>query len=336
MKNKTGNKDTQKSEANYIDKIIKENCQNLVPFIVRRIFGVEFDEMKNLPEIKQQVTKEKEPDFLRIIHNQEYSDGAIVQLEFETSDYKKMDKRMLEYLALLHKKTEKPVLQFVLYLGEGQAKMNREIVFGRLDYSFEVINIQDFRYEDFINSTSSEEVILSLLANSDDISEDELLDLIIHRLVQLNGNSLATKKFINQLIMLSRLRNLQYQTIKKVRDMNATIFDVNTDILFIEGKEQGLEQGLEQGKEKGELRKSIVGIQNMTVKEVENDLIAYFLELEVDFVEKIQKQLLKKDKINALLKKKNSDVETIAKKLKVHPILVTILQEDLEKTKKKK
>lgn len=343
MNNKEGNVPPKKEEANYIDKIIKENCQNLVPFIVRKIFGLHFDEMKNLPEIKQQMTREKEPDFLRIIYNSDYQDGVIVQLEFETTDFKKMDKRMLEYMALLHKKTEKPVLQFVLYLGKGQATMNQVIKFGRLNYSFEIINIEDFNYQEFIHSDRSEEVILSLLANSDDLSKEELLDLILHRLVALNKDTLAAKKFVNQLIMLSRLRNLQYLTIKKIQDMNSTIFDINTDVLYLQGIERGIEKGIEKGMEKGiekgnelgELRKSIIGIQNMTAKKVDKELIADFLELEIKFVKKIQQQLLKKEKINALLKKADMAVEKIAESLKVHPILVKILKEDLQKKRKK-
>lgn len=339
MNNKKGNAPHKKEEANYFDKIIKENCSNLVPFIFRKIFGLEFDKIDNLPEIKQQTTKEKEPDFLRIVYNDEYSEGVIVQLEFETSDYQKMDKRMLEYIAILHKRTEKPVLQYVLYLGIGKANMNRIIKFGGLNFSFDVLNIQDFSYQDFINSPYPEEVILSLLASPDDISEDEMLDMIIHRIIQLEGDTLSRKRFTNQLILLSRIRNLQYKVVKKINDMHTTLFDVKSDFLYKEGREEGREEGheegVEEGVEKGKLKKSIVAIQNMLVKKFDKKLIADILVLEIAFVEKIQKQLFKKDKIIASLKIDNSNLEAIAKKLKVHLFLVEVMQEELDKKQKK-
>ncbi|MFT4761763.1 MAG: hypothetical protein ACI9XO_002907 [Paraglaciecola sp.] len=65
----------------------------------------------------------------------------------------------------------------------------------------------------------------------------------------------------------------------------------------------------------------------MTDEKVKKETIAKFLEIEVDFVEEIQKQLL--------LKEKNANAKAIAKKLKVHPILVEILQADLKKKRTK-
>jgi len=64
MDTKKGNANFKKGEANYIDKIIKENCANLVPFLFKKILKTDIIKIKNLPEIKQQITREKEPDFL--------------------------------------------------------------------------------------------------------------------------------------------------------------------------------------------------------------------------------------------------------------------------------
>lgn len=355
MGNKHGNTPADKREANYIDKIIKENCQNLVPFIFRKIFKLQYHKIENMPEVKQQVTVEKEPDFLRIVYNDDYPDGVVVQLEFESGDAENMDKRMLMYLAMLYWNTDKPILQFVFFLGAKQVKVKSIIRFGNLDYQYGVINIQDFSYKDFIHSEYSEEVILSILADTENLNYDELIDLILQRLVELNGNTLATRKFVKQLIMLSRLRNLQNLTIKKVRTMRSMSFDINNDILYLEGIEKGLEQGIEKGIQKGmqkgiekgmvqgleqglakgakygKLKIGIKGIKKMTDRKVDKKLISEFLDLEVDFVEKIQKQLLKNKEIVALLKEKDATKEKVAKKLKVHPILVEILQEDLQK-----
>lgn len=187
---------SEKHESNYIDKIIKENSESLAPFIIKRIFNLQIDRMENLPAIRQQVTIEKEPDFLRLIYNKDYPDGAVVQLEFETGDTKQMVKRMLIYLSLLYNTTGKPVLQYVLFLGKGKAKMPTRIEFDGIDYYFTLINIEDFSYLDFIESSQPEEVILSLLANHDEISDDELLDMILGRFVELRSDEVSTKKFL--------------------------------------------------------------------------------------------------------------------------------------------
>ena len=332
MSKKTGNSPTDKRQSNYIDKIIKENCLSLLPFICSRILQIPIDKMENFPEMKQQITREKEPDFLRMIYNSKYPKGAVFHLEFELKDSTKMLARMLEYIGILFKKTQKPVLQYVLYLGKGKAKMRSKIRFEQLDYAFRVINIEDFSYLDFINSDVPEEVLLALLMKHDRVSDEELLTLIISRLFILRGKTSEMKKFLNQLTMLSRLRNLQNVTIKKIKIMSNIEYNIEEDIAYIEGVEAGEEKGMEKGIKKGAIKRSIVSIQKMTAAKLEAKQIANFANVELKFVLDIQKQLVKVDKIKALLKK-NTEVELIAEKLKVHPLLVEIIQEELNKKK---
>jgi predicted transposase/invertase (TIGR01784 family) len=340
MSKKAGNPKIEKKEGNYIDKIIKENCQNLMPFFFRSIFHFNIADAENLPEIKQQKTTEREPDFLRLVHNDSFPDGVVLQLEFEVQDNPKMAKRMLRYISMLHENTDKPVLQFVLYLGTGKAKMSDKIEFGQLKFAFKLFNIEDFSYHDFINSEYPEEVILSVLATHEDISEDQLLELIIGRIVDLKGKRLATEKFLTQLTMLSRLRNLQNKTITILENMSNIEFDLDNDVLYQRGletgEERGVAKGLEKGLEKGEIKKSISGIWNMTKSELKPEAIAQFLDLEVVFVKKIQKQLSLIPKMIVALKKGEKETAKIAKDLKVHPLLVDVIQDDLKAKKKKK
>lgn len=284
---------------------------------------MQFHEIKSLPDIKQQVTQEKEPDFLRLVINDEYPEGVVVQLEFETSDYPKMDKRMLDYIGILHKNTNKPVLQYVLFLGEGKAEMNNQLNFGNLKFFFPVINIEDFHYSEFMNSTHPEEVILALLGNHEELTDDEILELILSRLVELKGDTIEIGKFTQQLIMLSRLRNLQNKTNKKVSQMQTSSFNIETDFAYI--------AGIERGENRGEVKQAISAIQKMTKRKVDSQLIAEFLGKEISFVKEIQKQFLLKSKIVSALKKKNNDFKDIAKKLKVNPLLVELVHEELTK-----
>jgi len=322
MSNKNKSKSI-KLEGNYIDKIFKENCASLLPFIFKKMLNLQFEKIENLPAIKQQTTLEKEPDFLRKIYSNDYPEGAVVQLEFETSDDMEMLKRMLLYLSLEYKRSKMPILQYVLYLGKGKSSMKCHLKFGKLDYGYTLLNIEDFSYLDFIHSAVPEEVLLALLSDYENRSLDEILEMIIGRLQKLSGDTLATKRFINQLIMLSRYRNLHNQTILKIQDMGFTTFDIETDLLYLEGIE------------KGEIKKAIFSIIIMTNNKTSNPLIAKVAGVKLSFVEMIQKQLLQKGKVIELIKNKET-VEIIAKKLKIHPLLVTVLKEELLKNKSKK
>jgi len=325
-----------KNEGNYIDKIIKENCQNMAPFIFEKLCGLEWTKREPLPETKQQVTREREPDFLHLIYNNDYPKGAVVHLEFETSDSHKMCRRMLEYIGILHLKTNKPVLQYVIYLGEGKARMKRRIQWSRLDFSFEVINIEDFSYQEFLNSGFPEGVIFSLIASHDDISVGDLTELIISQLVRNKKDKAANTKYINQLIMFARFRRLHEEVNSKIISMKDTnYFDVNTDIFYLRGVEQGLEQGLEQGieqeKRRAKIREDIKLIKLCVELNLEDAIIAKSVSADTDFIEKVKKELLKKDQIISALKKVDSKINVIAKKLKVNEVLVEVIQDEIKK-----
>ena len=73
-----------------------------------------------------------------------------------------------------------------------------------------------------------EEVLLSILANREDLQPEALITLILQRLVALRGDSLATRKFIKQLEIISKLRNLQELTTKTIDNMSIS-FDITTD-----------------------------------------------------------------------------------------------------------
>ncbi len=328
MRSKSEKEIFGKGEGNYIDKIIKENCQKMIPFIFEKLCGLQWTKREPLPDTKQQITREREPDFLHIIYNDDYPKGAVIHIEFETSDSPKMSRRMLEYVAILHLKTNKPVLQYVVYLGEGKAKMKRRIKWERLDYFFEVINIEDYSYREFLDSDYPEGVIFSLIANHDDISVSDLTELIIGRIVKNKEDKNANTKFINQLIMFARFRRLHNEVNSKIISMKETsYFDVNTDLFYLRGVEQGIEQGVERGK----IIKDIQNIETCIALKFENAMIAKAMNIDLSFVKQIKKELLKKDRIAVELKKRDANVEVIAKKLKVHPLLVEVIQDELKK-----
>lgn len=155
------------------------------------------------------------------------------------------------------------------------------------------------------------------------MSYDRILELIPGRLQVIKTDDFAVRKFTNQLIMLSRLRNLQILTMKKVRNMGIK-FDINQDILFLEGKEKA---------ERFAMIEKMKGIVKMTSTGMSPEIIADYLLLDLKFVKEIQTHLLQKDKIITELKKKKATPQTVAEKLKINELLAEIFAEELKSKK---
>ena len=103
-------------------------------------------------------------------------------------------------------------------------------------------------------------------------------------------------------------------------------YDVETDYLYLQGKQKGESEGIEQGIERGKLKKSILAIRNMLQKDFELSLIAEILSVEKEFITQIQEELKQENFILQRLKKRQQ-VKTIAKALKVSPLLVEVIKE---------
>ena len=64
-------------------------------------------------------------------------------------------------------------------------------------------------------------------------------------------------KYASQLTILSKLRNLESETIKNIKAM-PQLFDITTSILYQEGMEKGMEKGREEM-----MKKNIILIANL-------------------------------------------------------------------------
>ncbi|MEO1257127.1 MAG: hypothetical protein AAFY41_19925, partial [Bacteroidota bacterium] len=111
---------------------------------------------------------------------------------------------------------------------------------------FDLQNIHDLDSEDLSNSTIPEEIVLSILANYPKHDAAQVISSIILRLKQLARNEDELRRYLQQLVVLSRLRKLEVLTRKQVEDMPIT-YDITTDGLYQQGIERGIEQGIERG-----------------------------------------------------------------------------------------
>lgn len=321
---------SNRNEGNKYDKIIKENLQRLIPALLSRVLNLKIYRIEDLPDVKMQSTLEREPDFLKIVYDEAYPEGRILHLEFESGNETYMERRMLEYLAMLHRKYGLPVEQHLIFLGEKPSTMVNQIEFGKLKYAYDIHNLSEISYKKFINSDVPEEVILSILADREDLSPQAIINLILTNLIRLKGDSLATRKFIKQLEIISKLRNFQELFVQTIDNMSIS-FDITTDVRFKQGKEIGLEKGLELGA----AIKTILAIRNGLKANIPLESIAFMHEISIDYAKQIKEELKKETEIVKAISVKRARIKTVAKKLEVSPILVRAIKQSLRKKKGK-
>ncbi len=339
MASKTKTKDkplpASKKEGNKYDKLIKENLPVLAPVLIEVLIGLKDYRLVALPQVKLQSTVEKEPDFMQKVLDARTPEGRILQIEFEGQDEEITDWRMQEYAGLEGKIYTLEIEQHLIYYGKGKPKnIKGRIKHTHYTYRYKVHYISSVSYRRFLYSEDPEVVVFAILAKPDGTSVQEIIRLIIERLIQLKGDEIALKKFIRQLLMLSMKRKLQAETKKQINDM-LDYQDIEEDVFYQigeerglkQGMEKGIEKGIEKGMEKGEAIKNIIAIRNMLAKNFLLKTIAEILEVRPAFVTKIKNQLKSEPQIVALLKE-GIPISAIATQLKVLPVLVEVLKKE--------
>jgi predicted transposase/invertase (TIGR01784 family) len=272
--------------SNEYDKIIKENIEAVFLPLAEKYLGISIVSFKKLPG-KFQSTIEREPDFIRIVQAKDQNE-FILQIEFQTADQKDMIYRMAEYHALLLKKYKYPVKQFVVYLGKSIPWM-RTLLREEVMKGFGLINLHALDHEQLLHSQIPEEIILAILGKYD-VDVEKLVEAIIQRLKEVSGSEIALQKYIRQLTILSRLRNLEEVVTKKSKEMPIT-YDIKKDYLYNEGKKEGRKEGRKEGiqKEKQKMIKEmLIGTDLSTVQ------IAKIASVSESYVDEIKAKLKSK------------------------------------------
>ncbi len=272
--------------ANHYDKILKANLEEIFIPITEKLLGISLANAEELPDAVQ-ITLEREPDLLKKIDN-EY----ILQVEFQTADDTTMSDRMLVYYSFLWSKYHLPIKQYVIYIGDkDELLMNDSIDNRNLIFHYQLLNMHDFDFEQFLNSDKPEEVILAILSDFHGEKPEKAVARILDKIHELSPQPLRFGRYARQLEVLSKLRNLQSVIIKYLEKM-AIVYDIQTDIRFLQGKEQGIEQGIDKGVDKGmvlQKRKSIRAM--VSSKLLTYEQIAAIEEVSLEFVKMIAFQL---------------------------------------------
>jgi predicted transposase YdaD len=265
--------------ANDYDKIIKENIATVFLPLAAKYLGIRIVRSEELKD-KLQTTIEKETDFIRTVE----TDGGgrfILHLEFQSVDEEGMIYRMQEYYGLLRRKYRLPVKQFVIYLGQNTSRMQTQLAPEEVFTGFTLQSLRDYYYESLLASDVPEEIILAILGDFRGKKPADVLKGILGKLKAISRDEITLRKYIRQLSVLARLRNLTKETQKQVTDMGL-LYDITKDYLYQEGREKGREE------EKREIVAKMLAKQKLSIEE-----IAEVSGVTVAYVESIAKELNK-------------------------------------------
>jgi hypothetical protein len=260
--------------ANDYDKIFKENIAALLLPLTEKYLNIKIIDSRELKD-KLQTTIEKEPDFIRVVKTD--IEEFILHIEFQSQDEEGMIYRMQEYYGLLRRKYGLPIKQFVIYLGAKASRMQMQLTPKEIFTGFNLKSLRDYSYESLLDSQIPEEIILAVLSDFKKLKPSEVIRQILGRLQGIAANDITLRKYIRQLSMLARLRNLTKETQKQIKDMGLT-YNITEDYLYQEGRKQ----------EKEELIIKMLKDKTLSIEK-----IAQILDVTVDHVKQIEKEIKK-------------------------------------------
>lgn len=278
----------RKQQGNLYDKILKENIDAVIPALMQKLLHIDAVRTENLPG-QLQHTKEREPDALKLVIDRT-GQTFILHIEFQVKDEPQMVFRMADYAVMLGREYERidDFRQYVIHLGNKKPTMKTTKRIGKNLFEYDLLWIRDIDYNQFVRAENPGEVLMSILANFGQTSQEQVIVEIVTRLEQTIPDDLTLGKHLNQLRVLGHLRNLE-AIIDTVMLRASDFFKEERDPLFKRGLERGLERGIERAQKiKKDLVKNLLLMSDMS-----HEQIAKIVEITEEEVGLIAKRIKK-------------------------------------------
>ena len=235
----------RKNEGNIYDKILRENLLKIfLPFIAE-VLDCKITKVQALPD-KQPTTVIRETDSFLLVETDSATEPRfILHLEFESGDDPEMIYRMSEHHGIELRKYRLPIKHIVVYFGQKPPRMRTKLRAEEVFTEFTLVDVQTFSPESWLSKEEPEKIIMAILGNYQEDQALIILQTILSRLRQVCKSKTDLKKFINQLIILSRMRNLEELTINISEEMPIHI-DIEKDYLYKLGWQKASEQLAEE------------------------------------------------------------------------------------------
>lgn len=279
------------------DRILKENAYDLFIPLIEKELGIKIKSYEPL-NVELPRTLGRRIDFLCLVVTEE-SERFILHVEFQTKDDKKMLSRIGEYHGILFRKHQLPIRHVVVFLGIGKAKMQTQLDTNEIFTGFDLINLNELDADNLLSSQVPEVVLLALLGDYEEERTEVVLRLIVRKLKSVASSESALKKYVEQLILLSKLRKLEDVTTKIVSNMPIT-YDIEQDYFYKAGRatereiaNQEIEQEREKAKQEREKAKQekIDSIKSLlSMGSLSTSQIAEIMNVSENFVKDISEE----------------------------------------------
>jgi hypothetical protein len=194
--------------------------------------------------------------------------------------------RVGEYHGMSLRRKKLPIRHIVIYLGSDIPTMPTALKPEEIYSGFELLNVRSLDTNELLSSQIPEVILMAVLSNYEPEQAETVLRAIVENLKKRVKNKRILKKYINQLMMLSRLRKIEALTIKITEEMPIH-YDIETDSLYLKGTEKGIEKGIEKGKD--------IFVRNLLLNTDFSDAkIALLADVSLDFVQKTRLELSQK------------------------------------------
>ncbi len=244
------------------DKIFREVLKDIFPAVAQKLLGIPAGAYKPLPA-DLQYTSEREADQVWQVTPQG-GQAFILHCEFQTGNDKQMLSRMLLYHAFLHYQHQRPVRQFVVYVGKDKPHMEHRLHSQAISYHYDLVDLRAFPYQTFLESCQGQEVLLAILADYGGEPAELIAERILVKLGQVTESKLQLEQRVLQLVRLAVLRNVN-STVFNVAQKMALNIDIKDDTLYQLGQEEGLQKGWQLAQEKSALNMLKEGFPPETV-----------------------------------------------------------------------
>ncbi len=244
-------KKVDNKKGNIYDRIFKENAHELFLPLVEKKLEITIISYEAIPE-KIQKTTEREADFLYKVKTKK-DKIFLLHVEFQNKNDPKMLRRMSEYHGLFHRKYDLPIHHVVIYLGKRKPTMRNRMKEEELFRGFDLISVYDMDPKEFLSSQVPSVIMLALLTKFEVEKTETILRFLLSNIKKHAKQEKDLKKYLEQLLILSRIRNLEKITEKIIDDMPIT-YDVEKDGLYKKGLLKGIERGEKRGEKRGALK----------------------------------------------------------------------------------
>jgi hypothetical protein len=300
----------RKGEGQLYDKIMRENLQELFLPLIAEELNFKFKSVQPLPD-KQPTTIIRETDAFLLVETYSLKEPKfILHLEFESKDNEEMVYRISEYHGIELRKYRLPIKHVVVYLGEGTPKMKTELELFEVFRGFTLVNAHSFSPQKWLEENEPAKIIMAILADYQKQNAAIILEAIVSKLRKVCKNQSDLKKFIEQLIIISRMRNLEKLTIQISKAMPITI-DIEKDYLYNLGLEKAQKEAKKAAKEAEIKIKAAEAKAKMEAekaeKEAEKAKVADEKAEAADEKAKAEAEKAKADKKTAIQKMKSTD-----------------------------